>query len=170
MAIIVPRSGRALTADLSVQQVQSGNARGAWSLLSWLGALFVILGLADIALGWYPAAFGNSEWEFGTISGSLNALTIPVMGLYLLVASAIARGDRTLGRILAVLLALMALGLLLLAFVYVTVVPVALKAVAGNDLVALGMKKAVVKAMLLGVAYVWLVVLAAHRAWRIRGI
>lgn len=168
MSIIIPNAPRATKGEASVPQSPAGNSRGAWRLLGWIGGLFIIIGFADIALGWYPPAFGNSEWEFGTISGSLNALTIPVMGIYLLAASAIARGDRLLGRALAILLALVAVGLLVLGFIYVTVIPVALKAAAGNPVVSLGMKKAIAKALLLGVAYLGLVVLAAVRAWRIR--
>ena len=167
MSIIVPRSSRAGTADLTVQSTPLAHIRDAWRALAWLGAVFTLLGFADIGLGWYPAAFGNSEWEFGTISGSLNALTIPVMGLYLMLASAIARGERASGRVLAILLTTIALGLLVLGFIYITVIPVALKAVANNELVAMGMKKAVVKAVLLGIAYVGLVIYAAVRAWRI---
>lgn len=168
MSIIVPRSSRTAPVDGLVPPEATGRSRDAWRLLSWIGAVFAVLGLVDIALGWYPAAFGNSEWEFGTISGTLNALTIPVMGLYLLAASAIARGDLRSGRILGAVMAIMALGLLMGGFLYITVAPIALKAVAGNDLVHMGMKKAIVKAMLLGVGYTWLLVLGALRAWRVR--
>lgn len=168
MSIIVPRSSRAAPVDGFTPPDATGRVRDAWRLLSWIGAVFVVLGIADIALGWYPAAFGNSEWEFGTISGSLNALTIPVMGLYLLAASAIARGDVVSGRVLGVVMAVLAVSLLVGGFIYVTVAPIALKAVAGNDLVLLGMKKAVAKALLLGVGYIGLLILGALRAWRVR--
>ena len=52
--------------------------------------------------------------------------------------------------------------------VYITVAPIALKAVAGNALVLMGMRKAIAKAMLLGIGYRWLLGLGARRAWGTR--
>ena len=124
----------------------------AWSAMAAIGAAFFILGLLDIGLGWYPAAFGNLEWEFGTISGTLNALAIPMLGLYLMLASAIARSDRRVARIVVALMGLVLATLVVLGIIYLTVVPVAIKSVAGNALVSLGMKKGVVKAVTLGLA------------------
>jgi hypothetical protein len=158
---------RATDAEAGATRRTDHHGHDAWKILSWLGATFAILGLADIALGWYPAAFGNTEWEFGTISGSLNALTIPMMGLYLLVASAAARDDRRSGRALSILLWLLAAGLVGLGLVYVTVIPIAIKAVAGNELVLLGMKKAIVKGLTLLAGYGLLLVVGARRAGRI---
>jgi hypothetical protein len=138
-----------------------------WSALGWIGAAFALLGVLDIALGWYPTAFGNLEWEFGTISGSLNALAIPMLGVYLMLASAVARGDRGMARIVSVIMGLMLITLLGLGVIYLTVVPVAIKSVAGNDLVALGMKKAVVKALSLGVVDAVLLVIGIQKGWRV---
>ncbi len=168
MQTLITSVPRATQADTSAMRRTEHSARDAWGLLSWLGATFTILGLSDIALGWYPAAFGNPEWEFGTISGSLNALTIPMMGLYLLVASAVARNDRRTARILGFVLWLMAAILVGLGLVYLTVIPIAIKAVAGNELVLLGMKKAIVKGLSLLLGYVTLLFVAARRAGRVR--
>lgn len=160
----VPRSSD--TDPGAVRRVDP-HAQDAWKLLSWLGAIFAVLGVADIALGWYPAAFGNPEWEFGTISGSLNALTIPMMGLYLLVASAVARDDRRSRRVLGILMWLMAVGVVGLGLVYITVIPIAIKSVAANELVLLGMKKAIAKGLVLLIGYVVLLIVGARRAGRI---
>ena len=116
---------------------------------------------------WYPAAFGNAEWEFGTISGTLNALAIPMLGLYLALASAIARGDRRSARIVAVVMGVLLVTILALGAIYLTVLPIAIKAVSSNALVALGMKKAVVKALTLGVADVALLGVGMARGWRV---
>ncbi len=159
---------RTTDADAGAMRRTDHQGHDAWKLLSWLGAIFAVLGLTDIALGWYPASFGNTEWEFGTISGSLNALTIPMMGLYLLVASAVARGDRRSGRALSILMWLMAAGLVGLGIVYLTVIPIAITAVAGNELVLLGMKKAIAKGVTLLIGYVVLLVVGARRAGRMR--
>jgi hypothetical protein len=124
----------------------------AWSAMATIGAAFFILGLLDIGLGWYPAAFGNLEWEFGTISGTLNALAIPMLGVYLMLASAIARSDQRMARIVSALMGVLLLTLVVLGVIYLTVVPVAIKSVSGNALVSLGMKKGVAKAVTLGLA------------------
>jgi hypothetical protein len=124
----------------------------AWSALATIGGAFFILGLIDIGLGWYPAAFGNLEWEFGTISGTLNALAIPMLGLYLMLGSAIARSDRRMARMVSGLMGLLLATLVVLGIIYLTVVPVAMKSVADNALISLGMKKGVVKALTLGLA------------------
>ncbi len=166
MTLVAPRPGKAQPNTSRSIDGSHRRTAAAWTLFSWLGGAFAVLGLADIALGWYPSAFGNPEWEFGTISGSLNALTIPVMGFYLLVASAIARGHRRAGRILGVLLLFLAVVLLVLGFVYVTVIPLALRAVQPNDVVSLGMKKAIIKGLLLGIGYIALLSYGARQAWR----
>jgi hypothetical protein len=139
----------------------------AWSALGTIGAAFFLLGLIDIGLGWYPTAFGNLEWEFGTISGSLNALAIPMLGLYLMLASAIARSDRRRARIVSALMGLLLAGLLVLGVIYLTVVPVAIKAVASNPAVLLGIKKGVVKAVTLGLADCALLIIGVAKGWRV---
>jgi hypothetical protein len=139
----------------------------AWSALATIGAAFFALGLIDIGLGWYPTAFGNLEWEFGTISGSLNALAIPMLGLYLMLAAAIARSDRRMARIVSTLMALLLATLVVLAVIYLTLVPVAIKAVAGNALVSLGIKKGVAKAATLGLADCALLATGIVKGWRV---
>ena len=139
----------------------------AWGALGVIGAAFFALGMLDIAFGWFPAAFGNMEWEFGTISGSLNALAIPMLGLYLTLASAIARSDRRVARTVCVIMAMLLVTLVGLGVVYLTVVPVAIKSVSGNALVALGMKKAVAKAATLGIVDCVLLVVGIRKGWRV---
>ena len=46
----------------------------AWDLLGWLGFALFVVGGADFLLTWFPERFGNPEWEFGTITASLNAM------------------------------------------------------------------------------------------------
>jgi hypothetical protein len=166
--IVVPDVSHATSTNVGSQRDWARRSDDAWLLLSRIGAVFTVMGLADIALGWYPLGLGNSEWEFGTISGSLNALAIPTIGLYLMAASAIARGDRRAGRVIAVVLALGCITLLVLGVIYLTVIPLALKAVAGNELTLLGMRKGIAKGLLLGIGYVFLLVVAAIRTWRVR--
>jgi hypothetical protein len=144
----------------------SSSASEAWSILSWVGIAFVVMGFTDIALGWYPASFGNAEWEFGAISAALNGFALPTLGLYLILSSTVALRRAVAGRVLAILLFVLVLVILGLALTYVTVVPLALSSVAADALLTAGMRKAIVKAGLLFVAYGVLFSLGGIRAWR----
>ena len=167
MQILSPTQRRPISVETAAVRSGGRAQLEAWRALSWIGIAFVLLGLTDVALGWYPPAFGNPEWEFGTISGTLNALAIPMLGLYLVLASAIARSDRRSARIVAVAMGLLLATILLLGVIYLTVLPIAIKAVSSNALVALGMKKAVVKAMTLGVADAVLLGVGMVKGWRV---
>ena len=167
MQILSPEQRRPITVETAVKRPAGRAPLDAWRTLGWIGVSFTILGLLDVALGWFPPAFGNPEWEFGTISGSLNALAIPMLGLYLVLASAIARSDRRAGRIVAVVMGALLLTTLGLGVLYLTVLPIAIKAVAGNALVALGIKKAIVKAVVLGIANSVLLTVGMVKGWRV---
>jgi hypothetical protein len=140
--------------------------REAWFLLGWLGIAFVVLGFADIALGLYPLAFGNQEWEFGTVSAILNGFALPTMGFYLLLGSLVSRGKGIGARVLALVMIVVAVLLVVLGLLYATAIPLALKSVSGNAVVALGMKKALVKAAVLLVGYLALYLFGAFRGCR----
>ena len=60
---------------------------GAWQLLATVAWAFLIVGGLDVGLVWYPAAFGNAGWEFGSVTAMLNGFPLPVMGSALLLAS-----------------------------------------------------------------------------------
>ena len=167
MQILSADLRRPLPIEATTSRAASRPPFEAWGALGTIGAAFFLLGLIDIGLGWYPAAFGNLEWEFGTISGTLNALAIPMLGLYLLLASAIAQSDRRAARIACVLMGLVLAGLVVLGAIYLTVVPVALKAVAGSPLVLLGMKKGIAKAITLGLADCGLLAAGIAKGWRV---
>jgi hypothetical protein len=137
-----------------------------WRALAWVGTAFVIMGLTDIALGWYPASFGNAEWEFGAISASLNGFALPTLGLYLILGSTVALERGTLGRVLSIVLLVLAFVIGALAVTYVTVVPMALQSVATEPALTAGMRKAIIKASVLFVAYGALFAMGARRAWR----
>jgi hypothetical protein len=167
MQIVSPAQRHPITIETSVPRAGGRSSSDAWRALSWIGVVFTALGLLDVALGWYPTAFGNPEWEFGTISGTLNALAIPMLGLYLVLASAIARSDRRAARAVSVTMAVLLVVVLGLGLLYLTVVPLAMTSVAGNVLVALGMKKAIVKAVALGIADSVLLGVGMLKGWRV---
>ena len=167
MPLVSPVPRRPHTGEGLIVRTSNRGPLDAWRALGWLGASFALVGLIDVALGWYPWAFGNAEWEFGTISGTLNALAIPMLGLYLVLASAIARSDGRSGRVVAVVMGILMVTVLGLGVIYLTVLPLAIKAVAGNALVTLGIKKAVVKAVLLGIMDSVLLGFGMVKGWRI---
>ena len=115
-------------ADAPAAADQSTSQDAAWRLLGWLAVVFVVVGLIDILVAWTPLRIGTPEWEFGTITGTLNNLPVPAMGLVLLLASATAlerRGQVVLALGVAVLLLLL---LTLMAVLYGLTAPLAWKA------------------------------------------
>jgi multisubunit Na+/H+ antiporter MnhC subunit len=55
------------------------------AILVTLGAAFLLVGLADLALLWWPIEFGNPAWEFGTISQTFDSLPMSGLGFGLIV-------------------------------------------------------------------------------------
>ena len=137
-----------------------------WRLVGWLGLALIIMGGADILLAWYPPAFGRPEWEFGAITATLNGLALPVLGAFLLLGALIANRHPLPARILSGVMLACVVGLLILAFTYVTVVPLALNSVSDSPQLAAGMRKAVVKASILLGVYSTLMVIGGVVGWR----
>jgi hypothetical protein len=137
----------------------------AWSALGWVGLAFVIVGMVDLVLAWYPHALGSPEWEFGTIGASLNGLPLPALGLCLSLAAGIARGSRWQMRATSGIAIAFALVVLVFAFIYVTVIPVAL-ADATNAVVRTGLMKSVAKAVTLLAIYPVLFLWVGYQGWK----
>jgi hypothetical protein len=136
-----------------------------WSLLGLLGVVFFAVGGVDLVLTWYPPNFGNAEWEFGTVSASLDGLPVLTLGLGLLLGAGAARGQRWLMRSVAVVFVLLALLILVWALMYATNIPIALQAVT-QPAVRTGLKKAMAKTACQSVLYPAAFALLAIRAWR----
>jgi hypothetical protein len=132
-----------------------------WYLLGWAGWVFLVAGLADIALAWIPLNLGNAQWEFGTITRSLDALPLPFLGAALILAAGIARGRTWWARLGVIVLVVLALWVLFSGAVYALNVPLALQSVKQPD-VLYGLKKAVFRTALQTVLYV---VSASAMAW-----
>jgi hypothetical protein len=154
MSVIMPRdSGRPGATAKSSSSQYLGSPLLSWKLLGWLGIAYLIMSTIDIALGWYPVRFGTPEWEFGTVSATIDGLAIPTLALYLTLCSAIARERPIIVRVVSIVLICLAIFLAILFILYLTAVPLALKAVATNPVVHLGMEKAIIKAIVLFVGY-----------------
>ena len=123
-----------------------------WFLLGVAGAAFFLSGAADILLAWIPLHLGNAEWEFGTVSRSLDSLPLPLLGDSLVLAAGVARGNRAWSWTAVGVLAFMATFVVVAAVFYALDVPLALRAVAQPQ-VLLGLKKSVFRTGLQAVLY-----------------
>lgn len=123
-------------------------------MLGTVGMLFLVAGGVDLLLAWIPMRLGNPEWEFGTISASLDGLPLPSMGLVFLTVSGMVTGRRWLVVVGAVGMAVLAVVVASWGVLYALDIPVALGSV-GDETGALreGLQKAVVKAVIQAVVY-----------------
>jgi hypothetical protein len=92
-----------------------------------VGFGLALIGIADVGLLWASPQFGSAEWEFGTISGTLEALTLPTVGFALLAAGLLARRTRAAAYMVAGLCLLITLFAIACAGLFVLSVPVAWK-------------------------------------------
>jgi hypothetical protein len=162
MSVIIPQeSGRGATVARPVTGNFSLSQLSAWRVLGWLGTAYLIMSVIDLALGWYPLGFGTPEWEFGTISGTFQGLAIPTLALYLILCSAVARERPGIVKAVSVGMLALAIFLAILFIIYLTSVPIALRAVETNPIIHMGMKKAIVKSATLFLGYEVLYVLGA---------
>lgn len=147
----------------------------AWILIAG-GLVLSLSGWVDILLFYYPAQFGQNEWEFGTIAQTFDALPLPMMATVLLALGVRARGGhRIWPRGLAVLCALVALCLVGLLVIFVLDVPIAWKAMTGvpgpaqaqaSPAVVSGIKRGIAKVAAFGVGYVSAYTALAIGLWR----
>jgi len=128
---------------------------------------FAVVGGVDVLLTWYPLHFGSAEWEFGTVTATLNGLPLFTMGMALMVAAAVAGGSRRGVRTLAVAFVVVAVAIALAAILWVTTVPIALHSVA-DPVVKTGLKKAIAKTCVQAIAYPLGFAWVGIKAWRHR--
>lgn len=137
----------------------------ALRVVAAIGVAFFLIGAFDLALVWVPLAFGSPEWEFGTVISTMNGLPVPVMGIGLLLAAAIAGDSRRTARAVAVALVVLALVVAMMGILWATTLPFAFKPVT-NDVIRVGLYKAVAKTAMQVLAYTTLFVVLAVFAWR----
>ncbi len=117
-----------------------------------VGLAFLVAGGADLVLTWLPAAFGSAEWEFGTITQTLNGLPVPTMGLVLVGLWGAATARRWVVLTTGIVWVVLALCVLGMGGLYGLTVPVALKSTS-NPLILLGLKKSIARSLVQVVAY-----------------
>ncbi len=136
-----------------------------WSLLGVLGSVFALVAGADILLAWFPTNFGNAEWEFGTVTASLESFPLLAVGLALLLGSSVARGAGRVVQMVSGLFLVLAVAIAAAGVMYALRVPVALETVT-DPVPRSGLKRAILKtvaqAVLYSLAFAWI----AIKGWR----
>ena len=124
----------------------------AWGWIGWLGLALAVAGLGDTLLAWYPTAFGTPEWEFATVVQTFSALPLVTMGFAGMLGAGLALGKRWLIVMMGIVLLASTLSLIGALLLFMTDVPLALRAAQG--VAEVGVKKAIGKTVLLGVIFV----------------
>jgi hypothetical protein len=129
-----------------------------------IGLLLALMGLADTLTLWLPGRIGVAEWEFGTVSAFFDSFPLLGLGLVFLIGAGLALGRRWPVRLAALACVLIALVMWAAAVLYLTVLPLALKAV--NDPVMLGaVKKGIVKTGVQAAVYPFALLWLAGVSW-----
>lgn len=136
-----------------------------WYLLGAVGLVFSIVGGLDVALVWYPSNFGNPEFEFGSVAASFNNLPLVSLGLTMWMTSGVARGQKWVVRTAATALIVLAVLIVIGAVLFLTNVPMALKAKL-EPIIMTGLKKGISKTLIQSAAYPVVLFYVAVKAWR----
>jgi hypothetical protein len=137
-----------------------------WRVLRWVGLLFLVVGGFDVALVWFPANFGSAEFEFASVSASLNSLPVATMGMALVVVSGAMLGQHWSAWVAFVVAAVALVFVIVGAVLFALTVPLALQAPV-EDAVRVGIQKQVVKGSLQVVAYGLAYAVLARQAFRV---
>ncbi len=116
------------------------------------GIFIIIVGWVDILVGWFPLGFGSPEWEFGTVSATVDGLPLSTLGLVATLLGASASGSRWGLWTASVWAAWVLVVLMVAAVFYALTVPVALGALGPAGLQAT-LGRAVVKTSTLLAVY-----------------
>lgn len=147
MSTVLGLKGRAPGPD----EPRHRTAHYAWRPAGWFGLLFVIIGFSDMALVWYPLRPGNPSWEFGAVDLTFSSLPILAIGLGACLVAALARGRARLAGFFAVVSILLGLLCIMAYLLFLSDVPLALRN--SPPEVLTGVKKAIYRTSLFGVAF-----------------
>lgn len=136
----------------------------AWATWALVGWALVIVGFIDIAMLYFPARLASVDWEFGTISGTVDGMPLMTIGMGAITAAAAARGRRGWMRAISVAQLVVTLVLLVLLGIYASDIPVALRAV--EPALQPTLTKAIIKTVVMGGVYVVLYVSLGVWTWR----
>jgi hypothetical protein len=139
-----------------------------WGVLLALGLALAVVGAVDVALLWFPARWASVDWEFGTVSATIEGMPLVTLGLGLLTASVLARGSRTGAVVVAVVLFLFALFSVVMLVILALDLPVVMRAV--DPQLRPTLNKAILKSGIMGVVYVVLYTIIGIQAARRRKV
>ncbi len=146
-------SARILIKDEERQHLPAmPNSPAAWGLIGWFGLLLFVIGSADAAVNFYPMAWGSPEWEFGTVASVLGALPLISMGLAALLGAMLGRGSRGGVISISILVLLAGLAVLGLYVLFLTDVPLALRASAKSP-AAFAIRRGILRTSILGLGF-----------------
>jgi len=137
-----------------------------WRSLGFAGSIITIIGIGQLILYIYPSmGFGSPEWEYGASAQLIGALPLPTLGLSALFVAALGSGSRRGLLFLAVLSLLLAIAVLLMFGLFVTVVPMALRATPAHmrDPVYQTIARTALSGVGFGLLYLWAAWLAVHQ-------
>ena len=138
--------GETVTSTSGSRSAYFSLVNASWGLLGLLGFALFVVGGFDFLLNFYPARFGNPEWEFGTITGALNAMPAALLGLTLLLVAALVAESAVRARIFAVVLLLWAVFLIAMAVIYGLTLPLAARGFEVPN-VGVGLKRAISRSL-----------------------
>ena len=124
-------------------------ARALWVAFTVLAGV----ALVDLALLWVPVRFGNPEWEFGTLTQTVDSLPLLSMMTVGLVVLALARANLVALKFLRVWCLILVLALGVMLVLYLLSVPLIWQRAGTPDL-ALVIRKAIGKMIALSTLYV----------------
>jgi hypothetical protein len=122
-----------------------------WNILRILGLIMVMAGGIDLALLWYPSRMGTPEWEFATIGLFVAGLPVITMGFLALALYGVGTSSRGWLLTIGIVAILMMTALIVLAVIYATTVPLALRSVSLE--IKVGIKKSILKSTVQFIGY-----------------
>jgi hypothetical protein len=135
----------------ALQPIAIAAPKSAWQLFGWFGLLLAVVGSVDVALQWYPLAFNSPEWEFGTIAVSIASLPLLTIGTTVLLASFMTRAVRPGVVAMSVVFSLLTLAVAFGLVLFLTDVPLALRAAPAQA--AISLKKSIVRTLVMGFSF-----------------
>jgi hypothetical protein len=138
--------------------------RLVWQSMVLVGLLLAAVGIVDLVQLWVPVQLGIPEWEYGTASSFFDQFPAVGLGLALMMGGSLALGWRWSARSLGILCLVLAIGMWLVASIYLTVVPFVFKAVR-EPVTLTGVKKGLVKTLVQALVYPLALLWLAGLSW-----
>lgn len=135
---------------------RSGEAAGAkahtaWKWVGWFGFVLLLVSLSDLALTWIPFELGRPEWEFGTVAASFAGLPLLAMGMAGVVASGLAFRRGWIVWPSVALMVILGVAMIAATGIFLLDVPLALRLAPVE--VQVGIKKTIVKTLIIGTLF-----------------